>query len=104
MRKNSVDIEKWLNIIHNDLYVLHTDNISKMSQGDGSDIRNELRGFRDSLLLDSCSGVGYIFKDKYFTNAEDIEDVDYDADEDIEIDRVISVNYLLSFLNQILRK
>lgn len=99
-----IDIEKWFNVIHNDLYQLHADNQNK---GNSSQkIKKELTGLRDSLLYDACSGVGYVYEDKYYNDINDInlilEDVD-DLDE-IEIARVISVDYLLNFIDQILRK
>ena len=102
--KKDVDIEKWLQIIHNDLYLLHNDNQEKKNNNNQK-LRKELAGFRDSLLYDACSGVGYIYDNKYHT-LESMENILKNMENIDEIDaaRVINVDYLLSFIEQILRK
>jgi len=57
-------------------------------------LKNKLEGFRASLLLDSCSGVGYVTEDNQF----------YYKPDDIEgaVTRVVSVDALINYLDDML--
>lgn len=104
--KNNIDLENWFKIIHNDLCNIHEDNQNKKESNSSKRIRSDLAGFRDSLLYDACSGVGFIHDGKYYLNAEEAEKIIEKAEniDEINIVRVISVDYLLNIIEQILRK
>lgn len=99
--------DKWFQIIHNDLYNIRNDIQNKNRSKKEKDIYEQLRGLRDSILYDACSGVGYIFQGKFYNSITEIdqemEGVEVE-EQTIELERVMSVEYLLRFIDQILER
>lgn len=101
-RQNIID-QKWFEILHDDLIKIHNE-ISQPKKGKKDlQLSNQLKGFIDSILLDACSGIGYIYEGKFYKNITDIENVN-DLDETASIERVMSTDYLIHMLNQLLEK
>lgn len=104
-QQNNKIIINLLSAIHNDLVEMKIDNQNKSRTKKEKQIAEQLKGFRDSLLLDACSGVGYIHEGKFYKNLMDLgnsTNIENDEIEEISIDRVISVDYLLHYIEQIL--
>ena len=98
-----LEYRKMFDIIHEDLVnisegIKHTRK-SKRDQ----DLYKRLTGFRDAILLEACSGLGYIYQGNFYKNVTDIKDIDIE-DEDVPVDRVISTDYLIHMLNKLLEK
>lgn len=92
------DLDRWFGIIHNDLYQLHCDTQKPNNQK----LRKELTGLRDSILYNACSGINYLYEGNLYDSVDEIEIED---EEDLqEIVKVMNVDYLLKFLEQILRR
>lgn len=109
-KEENKEIIKWLSVIHNDLTEMRSENREKLKPKKDKQVYEQLKGFRDALLLDACSGVGYIHEGKFYSDLielengiEGTEDLDK-LEAEIPVDRVISVDYLIHFLNQILEK
>ena len=97
-------IERWSSIIHNDLYILHEDNMNRTRSKKEKELLGRLQGLKTSLSLDSCSGLLYIYQDKLYKNPLDIDLGDVDEDSNIPITKVIDVEYLISFLDDIISR
>lgn len=103
-KDNNDIIANWLSTIHNDLIEIKNDNQNRNKTKKEKQLSEQLKGFRDSLLLDACSGVGYIHEGKFYKDLIDLEkDVD-SVEEEIPVDRVISVDYLIHYITQMLEK
>lgn len=103
-RKDEKLIINWLSTIHNDLVEIKYDNQNRNKNKKDRQVFEQLKGFRDSLLLDACSGVGYIHEGKFYANLIDLEKDVNSVEEEIPVDRVISVEYLLHYIDQMLGK
>lgn len=104
-KENDKEIVNWLSIIHNDLTEMRNENQNKNKSKKDKQVYEQLRGFRDSLLLDACSGMGYIHEGKFYKDLIELEkDITSLDEEEIPVDRVISVDYLIHFISQILEK
>lgn len=98
-------IERWGAILHNDLYRIHEDNVNKTKSKKEKELIGRLQGFKTSLALDSCSGLLYIYEDKIYKSPCDIDLDDIEDDnEELPITRVIDVDYLITFIEDIIRR
>lgn len=98
------EVIRLLESINNELHNLNIANQSKSRTKKDKEIYNQLRGFRNALLLDACSGVGYIYEGKFYNNLTDIEEDIENLKEELIMDKVISVNYLIHFIDQIIER
>lgn len=99
----SKTIEQWGSIIHNDLYRLHEDNMNNSKSKKEKELIGRLQGLKTSLALDSCSGLLYIYQDKLYKNPCNIDLSNIDDDmADIPITRVIDVELLITFIDDII--
>lgn len=104
-KEDNKEILNWLSILHNDLTEIRNETQNKNKNKKDKQVYEQLRGFRDSLLLDACSGMGYIHEGKFYKDLIELEkDITSLDEEEIPVDRVISVDYLIHFISQILEK
>lgn len=97
-------IEQWGSIIHNDLTRLHEDNLDRSKSKREKEIISRLQGFKASLCLGSCSGLLYILDETVYKNPHDIN-IDSDEQKDeVLITTAIDVDYLVTFIDDILNK
>lgn len=97
-------LDKWFTIIHNDLCNIRVENVNKNRTKREKEIYSQLRGLRDSILLEACSGVGYVYEDKFYSDLTSLSQVIDDPEKEIPVERVINIDYLLHFIDQILEK
>lgn len=103
-KKLQEKIDKWGSTLHNDLYRVYESLDSKNQGKKYKDTISRLKGLQTSLSLDSCSGLLYIYKDKVYKNPGDIDMEGISDDEVVPVLRVIDVEYLSSFLEDIIRR
>ena len=93
---------KWLEIIHNDLCNLRLDIQDKGKSKKDKELYKQLEGLRNSIVYDACSGLGYVHEGKFYKSIDEINADFPDVDELDNIERVMSVEYLIHFIDQIL--